>query len=101
MSVRCLFTDSEKSADCLQFVCAETAAHNGGREVRYRISKAQIKMLLDGESLNTGNGRHVLVLKDSEVYKELEKIMANPATADRAAFFTDGVTIFVEEEHEI
>ena len=26
MSARCLFTDGEKSADCLQFVCAETAA---------------------------------------------------------------------------
>ena len=66
--------------------------------MRYRISKSQIKMLLDGKSLNTGNGRHVLILKDSEVYKELEKIMANPAITDRVAFFTDGVTVFVEEK---
>ena len=66
--------------------------------MRYRISKSQIKMLLDGKSLNTGNGRHVLILKDSEAYKELEKIMANPAEADKRSFFTDGVTVFVEEK---
>lgn len=66
--------------------------------MRYRISKSQIKMLLDGKSLSTGNGSHVLVLNGSKVYKELEKIMANPATADKVAFFTDGVTVFVEEK---
>ena len=66
--------------------------------MRYRISKSQIKMLLDGKSLNTGNGRHVLILKDSEVYKELKKIMANPTKVDKMEFFTDGVTVFVEEK---
>jgi hypothetical protein len=66
--------------------------------MRYRISKSQVKMLLDGKPLSMGNGRNIILLKGSEVFEKLAGIMSNPAEADKRSFFTDGVTVFVEEK---
>jgi hypothetical protein len=64
--------------------------------MRYRISKSQIKMLLDGKTLSMGNGRKLILPRGTEVFERLAEIMSNPAEADKRSFFTDGVTIFVE-----
>lgn len=64
--------------------------------MRYRINKAQIKMLLDGKTLSMGNGRKLILPRGTEVFERLAEIMSNPAEADKRSFFTDGVTIFVE-----
>ena len=66
--------------------------------MRYRISKAQIKMLIDGKALSMGNGRKLILSRGTEVFKRLAEIMSNPAEADKRSFFTDGVTVFVEEK---
>lgn len=66
--------------------------------MRYRISKSQVKMLLDGKALSMGNGRKLILPKETEAYKRLVEIMSNPEEADKLLFFTDGVTIFVEEK---
>ena len=66
--------------------------------MRYRISKSQIKMLLDGKTLSMGNGRKLILPKETEFFERLAEIMTNPAEADKRSFFTDGVTIFVEEK---
>jgi len=66
--------------------------------MRYRISKSQVKMLLDGKPLSMGNGRKVILPKETEVFERLAEIMSNPAEADKRSFFTDGVTVFVEEK---
>lgn len=67
--------------------------------MRYRISKSQIKMLLDGKPLSMGNGRKVILLKGSEVYKRLWEIIHGvTGNADTYSFFTDGITVFVEEK---
>lgn len=66
--------------------------------MRYRISKAQIKMLLDGKTLNMGNGRKLILLRGTKVFERLTEIMSNPAEADKRSFFTDGMTVFVEEK---
>ena len=66
--------------------------------MRYRISKAQIKMLLDGKTLSMGNGRKLILPRETMDFERLAEIMSNPAEADKRSFFTDGVTIFVEEK---
>ena len=66
--------------------------------MRYRISKAQIKMLLDGKTLSMGNGRKLILPRGTQVFERLAEIMSNPAEADNLSFFTDAVTIFVEEK---
>lgn len=66
--------------------------------MRYRISKSQIKMLLDGKTLSMGNGRKLILPRETEVFERLAEIMSNPAEADKRSFFTDGVTVFVEEK---
>ena len=66
--------------------------------MRYRISKAQIKMLLDGKALSMGNGRKLILPRGTQVFERLAEIMSNPAEADKRSFFTDGVTVFVEEK---
>lgn len=65
--------------------------------MRYRISKAQIKMLLEGKSLSMGNGRKLILPRGTQVFERLAEIMSNPAEADKLSFFTDGVTVYVEE----
>lgn len=66
--------------------------------MRYRISKSQIKMLLDGKTLSMGNGRKLILPREAMDFERLAEIMSNPAEADKRSFFTDGVTIFVEEK---
>lgn len=66
--------------------------------MRYRISKSQVKMLLDGKTLSMGNGRKLILPRGTEVFERLAEIMSNPAEADKRSFFTDGVTVFVEEK---
>lgn len=66
--------------------------------MRYRVSKAQVKMLLDGKSLAMGNGRNLILPKFTDVYKRLSEIMADPKEADKKVFYTDGITMFVEEK---
>ena len=66
--------------------------------MRYRISKSQVKMLLDGKALSMGNGRKLILPRGTEVFERLAEIMSNPAEADKRPFFTDGVTIFVEKK---
>ena len=67
--------------------------------MRYRISKSQIKMLLDGKALSMGNGRKLILPRGTEVYKRLWEIIHGVAgNADICSFFTDGVTVFVEEK---
>lgn len=66
--------------------------------MRYRISKVQIKMLLDGKTLSMGNGRKLILPRGTKVFERLAEIMSNPAEADKRSFFTDGVTVFVEEK---
>ena len=66
--------------------------------MRYRISKSQIKMLMDGKTLSMGNGRKLILPRGTEVFERLAEIMSNPAEADKLSFFTDGVTVFVEEK---
>ena len=66
--------------------------------MRYRISKSQIKMLLDGKALSMGNGRKLILPRGTKVFERLAEIMSNPAEADKRSFFTYGVTIFVEEK---
>ena len=66
--------------------------------MRYRISKAQIKMLLDGKTLSMGNGGKLILPREGEDFERLTEIMSNPAEADKLSFFTDGVTVFVEEK---
>ena len=66
--------------------------------MRYRISKSQVKMLLDGKDLSMGNGRKLILPRGTEVFERLVEIMSNSAEADKRSFFTDGVTIFVEEK---
>lgn len=68
--------------------------------MRYRISKAQIQMLLDGKKLSMGNGRNLVLPKGTQVFERLAEIMQNPAEADRRTFFTDGVTVFAEVKDE-
>lgn len=67
--------------------------------MRYRIDKKQIKMLLDGKTLSMGNGRKLILLRGTEVFERLAEIMSNPVQANKLSFFTDGVTIFVEEKN--
>ena len=66
--------------------------------MRYRISKPQIKMLLDGKTLSMVNGRKLILPRGTQVFERLAEIMSNPAEADKRLFFTDGVTVFVEEK---
>ena len=66
--------------------------------MRYRISKTQIKMLLEGKPLSMGDGRKLFLTRGTEVFERLAEIMSNPAEADKRSFFTDGVTVFVEEK---
>ena len=66
--------------------------------MRFRISKSQVKMLLDGKDLSMGNGRKLILPRGTEVFERLAEIMSNPAEADKRSFFTDGVTVFVEEK---
>lgn len=66
--------------------------------MRYRVNKAQVKMLLDGKSLAMGNGRNLILPKFTDVYKRLSEIMADPKEADKKVFYTDGMTLFVEEK---
>ena len=66
--------------------------------MRYRIDKKQIKMLLDGKTLSMGNGRWLILPRGTKVFERLAEIMSDPAEADKRSFFTDGVTIFVEEK---
>ena len=66
--------------------------------MRYRISKSQVKMLLDGKDLSMGNGRKLILPRGTEVFERLAEIMSKPAEADKRSFFTDGVTVFVEEK---
>ena len=66
--------------------------------MRYRISKPQVKMLLDGKALSMGNGKKLILPRGTKVFERLAEIMTNPAEADKRSFFTDGVTIFVEEK---
>ena len=66
--------------------------------MRYRISKSQVKMLLDGKNLSMGNGRKLILPRGTGVFERLAEIMTNPEEADKRSFFTDGVTIFVEEK---
>ena len=66
--------------------------------MRYRIGKAQIKMLLDGKSLRMGNGSKVMIEKTETVYDALKKLFEDPERLKRVAVYTDGVTIFVEEK---
>lgn len=67
--------------------------------MRYRISKSQIKMLLDGKTLSMGNGRKVVLLEGTEVYNRLWEIVHGvTGNFDTYSFFTDGVTIFAEEK---
>jgi hypothetical protein len=66
--------------------------------MRYRIGKAQIKMLLDGKALSMGNGRKLILPRGTEVFERLAEIMSDPAETDKRSFFTDGVTVFVEEK---
>lgn len=65
--------------------------------MRYRISKSQIKMLLDGKALSMGNGRKLILPRGTKVFERLAEIMSNPAEADKLSFFTDGVKVYVEE----
>lgn len=64
--------------------------------MRYRISKTQMQMLLDGKALSMGNGRKVIFPSGTEGFKRIAEIMSNPEEADKRSFFTDGVTVFVE-----
>ena len=64
--------------------------------MRYRISKAQIKMLLEGKSLSMGNRMKLILPRGTRDFERLAEIMSNPAEADKLSFFTDGVTVFVE-----
>lgn len=66
--------------------------------MRYRIDKKQMKMLLDGKTLSMGNGRRVILPRGTKDFERLAEIMSNPAEADKRSFFTDGVTIFVEDK---
>ena len=67
--------------------------------MRYRISKSQVKMLLDGKALSMGNGRKLILPRGTQVFERLAEIMSNPAEANKRSFFTDGVTtVFVEEK---
>ena len=65
--------------------------------MRYRINKAQIKMLLDGKGLQAGY-KKVYVLPETEVYTELKKLIEDPKRLEKVAVYTDGVTIFVEDK---
>lgn len=65
--------------------------------MRYRIDRKQIKMLLDGKGLQAGRMK-LYVLKGTQVYTELEKLLADPERLARVNFFTDGISIFVEEK---
>ena len=65
--------------------------------MRYRIDKAQIKMLLDGKELQAGY-KKVYVLPETEVYTELKKLIEDQERLAKVAVFTDGVTIFVEDK---
>ena len=66
--------------------------------MRYRIGKAQIKMLLDGKPLRMGNGAKVMVEKTGTVHDALEKLIEDPERLEKVAVYTDGVTIFVEDK---
>ena len=66
--------------------------------MRYRVSKAQVKMLLDGKPLSMGNGRKLILSKFMDIHKRLSEIMADPKEADKKVFYTDGYTLFVEEK---
>ena len=66
--------------------------------MRYRISKLQIKMLLDGKTLSMGNGRKLILPRETMDFERLAEIMSNPEEADKRSFYTDGVTLFVEEK---
>ena len=66
--------------------------------MRYRISKSQVKMLLDVKTLSMGNGRKLILPRGTQVFERLAEIMSNPAEVDKRSFFTDGVTVFVEEK---
>lgn len=65
--------------------------------MKYRISKAQIQMLLDGKHLSLGNDRKLVLPKDTQVFDRLTEIMSDPVEADKRSFFTDGMTVFVEQ----
>lgn len=65
--------------------------------MRYRISTAQIKMLLAGKSLEMGNGRRLIILENSDLHKQLSAL--SESDMDRIRFTTDGVTIFAEGKH--
>ena len=66
--------------------------------MRYRISKSQMQMLLDGKSLSMGNGSKVMIEKTGTVHDALKKLIEDPERLERVAVYTDGVTIFVEDK---
>ena len=66
--------------------------------MRYRIGKAQIKMLLDGKSLRMGNGSKVMIEKTGTVHDAIENLIKDPERLEKVAVYTDGVTIFVEDK---
>ena len=66
--------------------------------MRYRIGKAQIKMLLEGKPLRMGNGARVMVEKTGTVHDALKKLIEDPERLEKVAVYTDGVTIFVEDK---
>ncbi len=55
-------------------------------------------MLLEEKPLDMGNGRKLILPKETPAYKRLAEIMSNPAEADKRTFFTDGETLFVREK---
>ena len=65
--------------------------------MRYRISTAQIKMLLAGKSLEMGNGRRLILPEYSDLHKQLSAL--SDSDMEKIKFFTDGVTLFVEGKH--
>lgn len=69
--------------------------------MRYRVSKAQVKMLLDGKSLAMGNGRKLILPNFTDIYERVSEIMADPKEADKKVFYTDGITLFVEEKNNV
>lgn len=68
--------------------------------MRYRISKTQIQMLIEGKSLSMGNGRKLVLPRGTEVFDRLVEIMSAPSEAEKLSFFTDGMTVYVEDKNE-
>ena len=64
--------------------------------MRYRISKAQVQMLLDGKALNMGNGRSVVLPNYSDAHKKVAEIVSDPERFEHTVFYTDGISIITE-----